>query len=811
MSSAAAAGVPARLSFDAADFSSGDENVEVAGEAVTVLFALSSGSFYGGPVNLTTFKGVVADAAGLGAGDGGADFSEVALSYEKSPDAMRGWVMRSLSAEGAAALTMWCSDGPRTDVYQIVFPEGGGNKSVEVTVDCAPLKCDAGGGWVAEELSAASALLHCAGKKGLGAYVGPALVLSAFCADLQQTQLVSPGAGHANDRKILAGVLISSVGAVPGLKEQASAQGYGVRLLPSVVASSPHHKWKLQPKPLAGSRSDAYTEGCLMRFELSPLQEGAELSPFLLGGGLPWPKPGSALTSPQGGFSCEVISNPITELDSWTAGFKVKHMIDNAGKDCWAILAVGADPPSAWAGKGLTPYVAPKPPRQRENPAFHKKCLLAVTHAATTARPYFAPAQCERQLRKAANSLGRKCVLAEEAKSVYDDVHGERCARTACRPGAGCQEGRWPCNMVGAGSRALMLKSLETVAGEKVAVSAMPYAPGASVAPSGGRGPSSGKGGKDGKWSKNNRGGKGDKSGKGAKGGKGGKGGKSTQPVGTASGRPGVELESVREAAAGGGPEVAGAAGGGLGEAMELDEDPGEAVVRRRVTYTRAKTSLRVLATEGFMHLSWGEAAKVCGTLFSMIRSGENVSGSDGAARFQLHVSDALAGVRGTAEGGRHEVDNLESGEPVNVPRPLFTGEPSDGKRTRSTYEDSSASEYDDSGGGTRRRDSHWAGVMEVLVTKKRTLISHGFGRGDIEKAAEAAFGSDENDKREAVETAVKTVVTGLKALVRKEVCLSEKAGKDTWYKMCAAAYGASPHGAIGSAADFDLLDVDRE
>ena len=231
MSSAAAAGVPARLSFDAADFSSGDENVEVAGEAVTVLFALSSGSFYGGPVNLTMLKGVVADAAGLGAGDGGADFSEVALSYEKSPDAMRGWVMRSLSAEGAAALTMWCSDGPRTDVYQIVFPEGGGNKSVEVTVDCAPLKCDAGGGWVAEELSAASALLHCAGRKGLGAYVGPALVLSAFCADLQQTQLVSPGAGHANDRKILAGVLISSVGAVPGLKEQASAQGYGVRLL----------------------------------------------------------------------------------------------------------------------------------------------------------------------------------------------------------------------------------------------------------------------------------------------------------------------------------------------------------------------------------------------------------------------------------------------------------------------------------------------------------------------------------------------------------------------------------------------------
>ena len=62
-------------------------------------------------MNLTVIKSGVADLTGLGEGDGGADFSEVSLSYVKSPGSIR-----SKSAEGVAALASWCAGGGRSDV-----------------------------------------------------------------------------------------------------------------------------------------------------------------------------------------------------------------------------------------------------------------------------------------------------------------------------------------------------------------------------------------------------------------------------------------------------------------------------------------------------------------------------------------------------------------------------------------------------------------------------------------------------------------------------------------------------------------------
>ena len=96
LSAAAVASV--RHSFAAPDSSSGDEGAEEVGGAVTILFVVASGGFFKVPVNLAVLKGVVADAAGLGGGDGGADFSEVELSHVNSSDALRGWVLRSLYA-----------------------------------------------------------------------------------------------------------------------------------------------------------------------------------------------------------------------------------------------------------------------------------------------------------------------------------------------------------------------------------------------------------------------------------------------------------------------------------------------------------------------------------------------------------------------------------------------------------------------------------------------------------------------------------------------------------------------------------------
>jgi hypothetical protein len=69
------------------------------------------GGFYRSGVNLTVIKSGVADLTGLGKGDGGADFSEVSLSYVKSPGSIR-----SKSAEGVAALASWCAGGGRSDV-----------------------------------------------------------------------------------------------------------------------------------------------------------------------------------------------------------------------------------------------------------------------------------------------------------------------------------------------------------------------------------------------------------------------------------------------------------------------------------------------------------------------------------------------------------------------------------------------------------------------------------------------------------------------------------------------------------------------
>ena len=68
-----------------------------------------------------------------------------------------------------------------------------------------------------------------------------------------------------------------------GLREQASAQGYTARLLPVDSADSPYNKWRVWPKPLAGGQRDAYTEGALLRCELSLLDAAEdEASGWLL-------------------------------------------------------------------------------------------------------------------------------------------------------------------------------------------------------------------------------------------------------------------------------------------------------------------------------------------------------------------------------------------------------------------------------------------------------------------------------------------------------------------------------------------------
>ena len=384
-----------KVSFDAGDFSSADDGAEGEWAAAAVLFVVSSGDFFGSSVNLGVVKSAVAETVGLGRGDGGADFCEVSLSHASNLDTTRGWVVRSTSAEGAAALSRWCEDGPRSDpLPAITFVEGGGGGSVEVTIDYALLGCGAGGEWSVAALHSAAADLPCASKKGLGVYRGCSLVLSLFLSDMQQLQLQAPGIGHGNDRKLLGVVVMAGTAEVPGLRRQAEDQGYSAALLPVSDVGSPHHRWKVRPKPVAGSRQDALTEGCLMQVNLTPPVGSDSLKPFLLRGALPWPEFESIAITAGGGASCDVRRNPLTTAESWTDGYTSTRLVGSDGAAYWAFHPVGTDPVPLWGDKVLQRYVEPKAPRRRVGPERVKKSALAAAGAAQAARPFYA-VQCK--------------------------------------------------------------------------------------------------------------------------------------------------------------------------------------------------------------------------------------------------------------------------------------------------------------------------------------------------------------------------------------------------------------------------------
>ena len=330
---------------------------------------------------------------------------------------------------------------------------------------------------------AASSILPCAGRLGLGSYSGVTVVLSFHVSNLGWLELVAPSKRHKNDWAYIEhAVMYGGTGASAGrgLQAQADAMGYTARFIPVDDSGSLYHGKAFRPKVLAGKVDAFHTEGATFRVELSPKEKTSEPPPFFLDGDVAWPEEGT-VKKENGEVTFSTVAWAVTSVVSYSDAMKVMRVSGAQGEPLCAVCAVKTEGLSL--RPGLTARAEPGPPRggrrRAVDSAQQLRCKLAVRDAAARTCPLYATA-CSRFALSLAKHLSRRKgpELSAVAMGACADLESALCWRSVCTGEGGCGETHHPCSLAAVLRAKAEQESLAAAAGDALVVAARQFRPG---------------------------------------------------------------------------------------------------------------------------------------------------------------------------------------------------------------------------------------------------------------------------------------------------------------------------------------------